>query len=260
MRSGRLIEMRLTEQQIRQFFETGFVVLPRLFERHEVRRIGRAFERLQQIAAGLRETTDIEGSRFVVEGARTQRIVWCNAVAPELERWCSDPRLLEPVFQLLEVPGEPALGHVVQIICQAHLKLPGDGVGFPWHQDAQHRRYGSAEWVDVNRRGSYVQTALAVDEMTVDNGPLLFVPDSCRDGALPLEEVERRAQAGPRFVLTAEPGSVVFFGPYTIHGSEPNRSEQPRRAWINGYACPGANRRPYPGCGLGLRRPRPRQD
>ena len=43
----------------------------------------------------------------------------------------------------------------------------------------------------------------------------------------------------------------VVFGPYTFHASDPNVSEGPRRALINGYACPGANRRIYPGRGSG---------
>ena len=51
--------------------------------------------------------------------------------------------------------------------------------------------------------------------------------------------------------LTMEPGDVVMFGPYTFHSSEPNRSDHPRRALINGYAARGANRRVYPGRGSG---------
>jgi ectoine hydroxylase-related dioxygenase (phytanoyl-CoA dioxygenase family) len=50
-----------------------------------------------------------------------------------------------------------------------------------------------------------------------------------------------------------EPGSVAFFGPYTVHSSLPNRSASPRRILINGYAYPEANRRIYPGEGAGQR-------
>jgi ectoine hydroxylase-related dioxygenase (phytanoyl-CoA dioxygenase family) len=51
--------------------------------------------------------------------------------------------------------------------------------------------------------------------------------------------------------LTMEPGDALFFGPYVFHASEPNRGRSPRRALINGYASPGANRRVYPGRGSG---------
>ena len=47
------------------------------------------------------------------------------------------------------------------------------------------------------------------------------------------------------------PGDVLLFGPYTIHGSKPNLSRSPRRAFLNGFSIPGANRRIYPGEGAG---------
>lgn len=246
--------MRLSQHQIDQFSELGYLVLPDLFDPDEVSAISQAFDTLRHIAAGLRETTTVNNSLFVMDGPRVQRVVWCSGAAPELERWCTNSRLLQPVFQLLTPPGERPPDHVVQLICQAHLKLPGDDVSFPWHQDAEHRRYGSSEWSDTNARGSYVQTVLAVDEMTEDNGPLVFIPGSSSDGPLPADEVAARAAADNRVALVARPGSVALFGPYTIHGSEPNRSEHPRRAWVNGYAYPGANRRVYPGCGVGVKR------
>jgi hypothetical protein len=40
-------------------------------------------------------------------------------------------------------------------------------------------------------------------------------------------------------------------GPYTVHGSGPSTSANPRRVLINGYACPGADRLVYPGSGTG---------
>lgn len=244
----------LSRREIEQFFEVGFIVLPDLFSRAEVATIASAFDRLQAIGETLDQTATVDGSTFVLENGRVQRIVWCSGAVPELEHWSCDTRLLTPVFQLLAPQGQAAPDHVVQLICQAHLKLPGDEVSFPWHQDAQHRRYGTDLWQDMNGRGSYVQTVLAVDEMTPENGPLVFVPGSCRAGALTADDVLECGRQGPHHVLTAKPGSVALFGPYTVHGSEPNRGRTARRAWINGYAYPGANRRAYPGCGLGIGR------
>jgi ectoine hydroxylase-related dioxygenase (phytanoyl-CoA dioxygenase family) len=51
-----------------------------------------------------------------------------------------------------------------------------------------------------------------------------------------------------------DPGDVVLFGPFVIHGSSPNTSDGPRRLFLQGYALPGANHRLYPGCGLGVAR------
>ena len=108
----------------------------------------------------------------------------------------------------------------------------------------------------MDGRGSYVQTALAIDDCLDDNGPLRFIPGN--PGHLGLPSMTEEARAEWLDESKAEPaimaaGSVLFFGPYAIHGSEPNRSNRPRRILINGYAAPGANRRHYPGCDLGVR-------
>jgi len=249
----------LDERQLADFFERGYVVLEDLFGADEIAEIRKAFDRLEARARSFGETTSHRGSRFVVEkvaGAdgrpfvRIHRVVWCSGAEPVLGRYGRDPRLVRPAAQLL------GSSTVVQLVNQAHFKLPGDGVAFDWHQDSSHRRYGSAEWTDLNGRGSYVQTALALDEVTEDNGPLVFIEGSPRHGhivpgpggKLPDRFLER---ARARAVLL-RPGSAVFFGPFTIHGSEPNRSDRPRRMFINGFAYPGANRRIYPGCGTGL--------
>lgn len=247
------------EQQVRDFFERGYVVVEDLFSPAEVEEMRRAFDRLETFARLLGETRSFRGSLFVLERTprgrplphvRIHRVVWCGAAEPILGRYGRDPRLVRRAAQLL---GSRS---VDQLINQAHFKLPGDGVAFDWHQDSTHRRYGGPDWTDVNGRGSYVQAALALDDVTEDNGPLVFVEGSCRhghvepgsDGRLPRHLLDP-ARMRP---ATMRAGSVVFFGPYTIHGSEPNRSDRPRRVLINGFAYPGANRRVYPGAGTGL--------
>jgi ectoine hydroxylase-related dioxygenase (phytanoyl-CoA dioxygenase family) len=135
-----------------------------------------------------------------------------------------------------------------------------------------------------------VQTLLLVDDMTLDNGPLQFLPDDAvsldeqgwlqsrhddyhdaaprRHGAFAVDVVGTTVlptvlptptiEPDPRraITVTGKAGDVVVFGPYAVHGSTPNRSRAPRRVLINGYAAPGANGRRYPGSGLGLRLPR----
>lgn len=246
------------------FFTRGFVRLPGQFSPHEIAAISMICDRLRHVAEGLGATADVtqpilwHGAQFVLgrvpAGAhagetRIDRIVWAGAAEPELLDWGADRRLLEPVAELL---GTRDMQHLIN---QIHYKLPGDGVEFPWHQDSSHRRYGTPEWQDVNGRGSYVQAVTAIDACGLDNGPLLFVENSCQyghvavgeDGELPRELLE------PQRIVAVEldPGDVVLFGPYTIHGSSPNTSNRSRRLFINGYAHPLANTRVYPGEGAG---------
>ena len=92
--------------------------------------------------------------------------------------------------------------------------------------------------------------------MSPENGGLWVVPTShllghipTPDGHLPAGSFDEAA-AVP-VVLAA--GDAVLFSPFTVHGSGLNSGSTPRRVLINGFACPGANRREYPGAGRGLR-------
>lgn len=247
----------LRSAQVEAFFARGFVVEPDVFGPDEVDAMRAAFDRLEAAARGLGETQTHRGAQFVVDrigegadaGVRIHRIVWCGAAEPVLSEYGKDPRLLAMASELL---GSTAMS---QLINQAHFKIPGDGVEFPWHQDSTHRRFGQGEWIDVNEKGSYVQTVVALDDVTEENGPLLFIPGSCTLGHLdlPADGTLPPAVADPKTAVAAtmSAGSVLLFGPYTIHSSRPNRSDRRRRAFINGFAYPGANSRVYPGEGAG---------
>ena len=240
--------LRLTKSQIEEFYDAGYVVLPGVFRDAEIREIGKAFDRLRDTAIKLTRPKMIKGSYFVVNDHRINRIVWCGAAEPVLLKYGEDARLTFPSSQLL------GIDEMEQLICQAHFKLPADGVGFGWHQDSDHRRYGTDQWTDVNGRGSFVQTLMAVDVMNEENGPLMVVPGSGRQGHQYLKQNPSPLDAlfdGRAQPVLMEPGSVLLLGPYTVHGSKPNRSKHARRVFINGYAYPGANRRIYPGKGAG---------
>ena len=246
----------LTDGQVDEFYERGFFVQEDVFGRGELASMREAFDRLERIACQFSEPTIYRGAHFVVnrvphgEGtrARIDRIVWCGAAEPILSSFGRDPRLVSMAARLLGSDG------MEQLINQAHFKLPGDGVSFPWHQDSSHRRYGQSEWNDVNGRGSYVQTVIALDEVTEDNGPIELIPGSCLKGHLDLPkngELPVDVDAGRAVAATMRAGSVLVFGPFTVHRSLPNRSRTPRRIFINGYAYPGANSRVYPCEGAG---------
>ena len=238
----------LTEAQRRACHDGGFFTLRGLFRAEEVAVVRAAFDRLYTTAQGLRETGDHEGAFFVVDASEpgpviVQRVVWAGGMEPVLLRVSEDERLVSPALELL------GTGQCEQLICQAHFKMPNDGVAFDWHQDIQHRDKGGGTWRDLNGRGSYVQTILLVDDMTEENGPLEFVPrDAARfdaTGRLVAGSVDP-ARTVP---VTGRAGDVLFFGPWAVHGSLPNLSTKPRRVLIDGYAVPGANGRFYPGVG-----------
>lgn len=257
--------MQLSGQQVDEFFERGWIVVPDLFTEAEMRVARRAFERLYSTAQRLRVTQNHAGAYFVLEAPAAgdvivKRVVWAGGAEPDLLELSADRRLVEPALALL------GSDRCEQLLCQAHFKMPHDGVSFDWHQDVQHRDKGPGTWRDLNGRGSYVQTIMLVDDMTEANGPLKFIPDSAVAGgagkrlSMAAYDYNTPMSAGEKAVAFDESravsvmgaaGSVLFFGPYAIHGSTPNESEVPRRVLINGYAYPGANGRVYPGEGSG---------
>lgn len=247
---------------LRRFYDDGYLILEDLYSRDEVAEMAEAAERLRavgrEIAAGLPACEDREGERkiehagsqFVFGGsngsARLLRVVWAGGCEPAFLACGREVRLTSIVGQLL------GSSTAVQLLNQLHAKYPNDGLEFEPHQDSEHRRYGTPEWRDLDGRGSYVQTVIAIDDSTPDNGPLIFYPRSGRRGHRDPASVRRRYRDRPGVPALLKAGSVAFFGPYVVHRSAENRSTAPRRIAINGFALPGANSRSYFGSGTGV--------
>ena len=253
-------ENRLSDREIEEFFSLGWIMKTALFRQDEIARMKASFDELERVAAKLSASGAHRGSHFVLgrkNGKQViKRVVWAGGSQPYLLEVGTDSRLIAPCAQLLES------GVMDQLLSQAHFKRPGDGVIFGWHQDIQHRDKGNRTWTDVNGRGSFVQTLIAIDEMTADSGPLKFIPGSSAWGRVNFgdhdyDDSRDIAEKPPEFreeeavTILAKPGDTLFFGPYTAHASFENTSRQYRRVLINGYAYPGANRREYPGDGSG---------
>lgn len=240
--------MNATADNINDFYRKGFFVIKSLFQPEEIEVYSQAFDRLQELARKFSSTSIYQGSQFVVDGSRIDRIVWMGGAEPVLLTAGEDPRLLTVVSQILNATK------FHQLICQGHYKLPGDEVMFDWHQDCQHRGIGTQDWNDIDGKGSYVQTLTAIDKVTAENGPVVFVPTDTKRGYVGLDKAKEPTSLfdiKTGIPVLMEPGDVAFFSPYSIHGSQPNNSQDKRRVFINGFALVGANTRQYPGEGSG---------
>jgi ectoine hydroxylase-related dioxygenase (phytanoyl-CoA dioxygenase family) len=165
---------------------------------------------------------------------------WTAWISPLMERM----RRSEKYFAVLE----PFLGaDIKQITHQVHWKPPGAKyTSYRFHQDARFRE-GSIK--DFSYLRSTVTTGLAIDRQTVENGALRVIPRSHRLGYLGLsddgpimvgqtqDEELRRAGLDPKNIVTCEmePGDLLLWTLFTVHGSAPNVSDYDRRFMINSY-------------------------
>ena len=86
---------------------------------------------------------------------------------------------------------------------------------------------------------------VALDDADADNGCFRVIRGSHTRGCLPGRHGEGRL--GPLFThpdhfdpadqvaIEVPAGSLVFFSPHTVHGSQPNRSDRARRALVLTY-------------------------
>ena len=165
---------------------------------------------------------------------------WTAWLSPLMEQM----RRSEKYFTVLE----PFLGaDIKQISHQVHWKPPGAKyTSYRFHQDARFRE-GNVK--DFSYLRSTVTTGLAIDRQTVENGALRVIPRSHRLGYLGLSddgpimvgqtknEELRRAGLDPSNIVTCEmePGDLLLWTLFTVHGSAPNVSDYDRRFMINSY-------------------------
>ena len=217
---------RLTPVEVEAFDREGFVAVPGVFTPDEVAVLLEAVE---------------EGSRFsghesVVEdasGRKSKLALWTDLEKDVFGAVSASPRLVDGARMLLRED-------VYHWHSKVMLKEPGSGGAWEWHQD-----YGY--WYEDGCPYPRMLSAMvALDRATRENGCLKMLVGSHQLGRLNHGTVgeqagispDRLAAVEPLFevrYLEAEPGSVVFFHCNTLHASEANLSDHPRRAYICAY-------------------------
>lgn len=165
---------------------------------------------------------------------------WTAWLSPFME----EIRRSEQYFRVLE----PFLGaDIKQISHQVHWKPPGAKyTSYRFHQDA---RFRAGNIKDFSYVRSTLTTGLAIDPQTAANGALRVIPGSHRLGYLGLsddgpimvgqtqDDELRRAGLDPKNIVTCEmePGDLLLWTLFTVHGSAANVSDHDRRFMIMSY-------------------------
>jgi len=195
----------MSPEQVGQYKETGYTIVPGFFRAEETRALKREVDRW--IAAGLPRDVSIP------ERKRNLQLIPLWPHSRLFRALPFHPKVVDAVSSLL---GDP----VVKILDQMFFKPPGDGMGTNWHTDNAYFRIpepirGCAMW-------------LAIDDATKTNGTLKVVP-GVHDRDLLHERdpdsdhhIRAYVDEGDAVHCELEAGGVVFFCFGTPHATGPN--------------------------------------
>lgn len=221
--------MRLTEEQLREYNEKGFVFLPNALEKQEIEMMRDELARVATVDtdAVVKEKSGDVRSIFRVHDPASP------IASPVFERLVGMPRLLEPARQILD---EDEL-YVYHSKC--NLKPAINGAVFQWHQDYGHWKHDGVAEPDLT-------TALIMlDSASQLGGCAYFIPGSHKLGCIEpvLDEhttsyklwtvpknrmIEIMEEFGDPVPIVGQEGTMVLFHPNIVHCSGHNMSRHSR--------------------------------
>jgi hypothetical protein len=244
---------RLSREEQRAWERDGFFLRTGVFGPAELEELRAAAERVAERAGRAAEEGgrgyEVDGHRYhevagaTIQfehspGSRTIRVIEpFHHLDARIDRLVDEPRLVEPMRDLV------GCEEVALFTDKLNLKRPREGSRFRWHQDSPY-------WAHVCRHLERLPNAMvALDDASEENGCLRVVAGSHTRGCLPglagegvlgpLFTDPRCFDASRQVPAVMPAGSVLFFSPHTVHGSEPNRSDAPRRALLFTYQPAG---------------------
>src|ERR1700709_625874 len=216
--------MKLTQQQIRQFHEEGYLFLPETFSLEEVAVLKSEAEAIyrQERPEVWREKSGAPRTAFAA-----------HLYNEAFGLLGAHPRMIDPVEQIF---GEKVYMHQYKI----NAKSAFTGDVWQWHQD-----YGTWKRDDGMLQPRAMNIAIFLDEVMPINGPLMLVPKSQTAGDLkashdlattsyPLwtldeETVTRLVKEGGIVAPTGKAGGMLMFHGNLVHGSAGNITPYPRK-------------------------------
>jgi hypothetical protein len=219
----------LTARDREEFAERGFIKIDRITSDEEIEWLADVYDALFAPGSAAYVVRDVMTRIDAQRGERVSQIIRPENYVPELKEtqfWKNSRRLSAELLSL-DIPAMDGWGHMVR-------KAPRDTERLPYHQD-------EAFW-DPNFDYKSLGVWMPLDEATVESGCMSLVPGSHRRGIQPhqlgqgdpaVTYIELKEQAQPAVPHPVPKGGASFHHCRTIHGSGPNVSERPRRAYIN---------------------------
>jgi len=248
MKSTSTHPLALTDEEARAYRVDGFFSRDAVFSSDELEQMRDAAERVaQQAQAATQDGRPyaIDGNRYVetpdatVQFEHNTENDTIRVIEPVhhydgvFDALLDDPRIVEPMR------GVIGTDTIALWTDKLNLKRPREGSLFRWHQDSPYWTH-ACDHVDL-----LPNVMLAIDDAHAGNGCFRVVRGSHTRGCLP--GIQDDTQIGVLFtdpdyfdeseqvLLEVPAGTLIFFNPHTVHGSQPNSSDEARRALILTY-------------------------
>lgn len=243
-----IMDYCLSAEELTSYRQHGYLIRREVFSGDELLTLREIVELAVSSAYELAqdgETYHLDGKRFVDIGPMTVQfehaidsdtirvIEPVHHLHPGLEALVDDPRIVAPMQSII------GCADISVWTNKLNLKRAGEGSGFGWHQDSPY-------WVhDSDHVDLLPNVYLAFDDASAANGCLRVIDGSHQRGCLP--GTSDGSQLGGFFtdpncfsesdqvLMEAPAGSLIFFDAHSIHGSQPNYSDQSRRAIVMTY-------------------------
>jgi ectoine hydroxylase-related dioxygenase (phytanoyl-CoA dioxygenase family) len=223
--------VEITDEQVAFFRENGFLSLERITTDEEVEWLKGIYDQLfsQRLGEKEGEYFDLAGQRGHDGREVLPQVLGPEKKFPELRDTIYHRNARKVVSRLFDVPAAELTigGHMI-------LKPPFYGAETPWHQD-------EAYWPEDMLPQS-ASAWLPLDVATLESGCLHFIPGSHRDDIHWHDHINHdprvhglmtdEADAARAVACPLPPGGATFHHSRTLHFAGPNKTANPRRAYI----------------------------
>ncbi len=238
----------LTQDQLNQFQEQGYLILPDAFSQDEVNRMQAEADRILSLIinsslANGRKSGRLDIREVAPQNQIVRKIQPINDLSEYLTQVSNDDRLLGPMRQLMD--DEPILMEE-KLNYKQPLPQPVPDIEVPQADDRFPVHNDWAYYKAQNYPSSIISSAICLDACTADSGPIRVWPGSHKTH-LEHEKMDNGLQVKPNLIdfaggidVLAPAGSVLLFHTILVHNSKPNASGRPRRLMIYSHYPEGS--------------------
>lgn len=227
----------ISAEQVQAYRRDGFVVVDDVLDEAELQALRRVTDELVERSRSVSAhdaVYDLEPTHSAAE-PRVRRIKMPHLVHPVYDAVMRHPRILAVLHALI--------GPAVRFdISKLNLKSAGYGAAVEWHQDWAFYPHTNDDLAAVG---------VMMDDMALDNGPLLCVPGSHQGAVFDHHDDQgffcgamdpSKAEVDYRSAVpcTGRAGSISVHHARTVHGSAVNTSSRARRLLLLEYRAADA--------------------